>query len=256
MSCFKFIVVSRLIHGFYLTGKSKDGIPLSNSKTEKTVLLSSEELKKYGGSGRNGKLYLSILGKIFDVTKGKKHYGEGGGYSFFTGRDASRAYVTGDFTETGLIDEVLDLTPQQLKGLQGWLEFYIKEYKYVGKLIGRYYDPMGRKTEYLQQVEEIIKEAQRKERENDAEKRKYPPCNTEWSASKGSRVWCSNKSGGILRDWVGVPRKLYVVGSSTPRCVCVRHPSEKHLDGPSLSDPQLEEYPGCHKDSISCSIKT
>lgn len=42
---------------------------------------------------------LSILGEVFDVSKGAKHYGRGGGYQGFTGRDASRAFVTGDFTE-------------------------------------------------------------------------------------------------------------------------------------------------------------
>ena len=41
----------------------------------------------------------SILGKVFDVSKGAKHYGKGGAYRGFTGRDASRAFVSGDFTK-------------------------------------------------------------------------------------------------------------------------------------------------------------
>jgi len=40
--------------------------------------------------------------QVFDVTKGRKHYGPGGGYSFFSGRDGSRAFVSGDFTEEGV----------------------------------------------------------------------------------------------------------------------------------------------------------
>ena len=42
--------------------------------------------------------------------------------------------------------------------------------------------------------------------ENDVEKQMFPPCNVEWSQAEGSRLWCTKKSGGITRDWVGVPR--------------------------------------------------
>ncbi|ONL94634.1 BTB/POZ domain-containing protein NPY2 [Zea mays] len=35
---------------------------------------------------------------VFDVTKGRSHYGPGGGYHHFAGRDASRAFVSGNFT--------------------------------------------------------------------------------------------------------------------------------------------------------------
>ena len=30
-------------------------------------------------------VYLAVLGQVFDVTKGRKHYGTGGGYEFFAG---------------------------------------------------------------------------------------------------------------------------------------------------------------------------
>lgn len=33
------------------------------------------------------------------MSKGKKHYGKGGAYEGFTGKDASRAFVSGDFSE-------------------------------------------------------------------------------------------------------------------------------------------------------------
>jgi cytochrome b involved in lipid metabolism len=42
-------------------------------------------------------LYLSILGSVYDVSKGAKHYAPGGSYAFFTGIDGSRAFITGDF---------------------------------------------------------------------------------------------------------------------------------------------------------------
>ena len=47
-------------------------------------VFTKEELSKY--TGKSNRIYLGLLGQVFDVTKGKKHYGEGGGYSFFSGR--------------------------------------------------------------------------------------------------------------------------------------------------------------------------
>ena len=49
------------------------------------ILLSKEELANYGAEVSKGKLYLGILGKVFDVTVGQQHYGKEGSYSFFTG---------------------------------------------------------------------------------------------------------------------------------------------------------------------------
>ena len=49
------------------------------------ALLSKEELALYhGGEGSKG-LYIAILGRVYDVETGRKHYGPGGGYSFFAG---------------------------------------------------------------------------------------------------------------------------------------------------------------------------
>ena len=44
---------------------------------------------------------------MFDVTRGEKHYGKDGGYHFFSGVDASRAFVTGEFKGDGLVDNVV-----------------------------------------------------------------------------------------------------------------------------------------------------
>lgn len=48
-------------------------------------LLSQKELSLYNGREDSKGLYLAILGQVFDVEKGRKHYGPGGGYRFFTG---------------------------------------------------------------------------------------------------------------------------------------------------------------------------
>ncbi len=54
-------------------------------------ILTKEELKQYDGLKGSKGLYLGILGKVFDVSKGVRHYGPGGGYHFFVGKE-SRAY--------------------------------------------------------------------------------------------------------------------------------------------------------------------
>lgn len=53
------------------------------SSTEK--LYTENELSKYNGVDSD-LLYLSLLGKIYDVTKGSKHYGPGSNYNIFIGR--------------------------------------------------------------------------------------------------------------------------------------------------------------------------
>lgn len=47
-------------------------------------LFTKEELSKFTGRD-NTPVYLAILGEVFDVSSGRKHYGEGGGYHFFSG---------------------------------------------------------------------------------------------------------------------------------------------------------------------------
>lgn len=46
-------------------------------------VFTTSELRRYTNL-ENG-LYLSLLGQVFDVTKGEKHYGPGGNYYAFTG---------------------------------------------------------------------------------------------------------------------------------------------------------------------------
>jgi hypothetical protein len=56
-------------------------------------------------------------------------------YYLHTGRDGSRAFITGDFTESGLTDDVISLTAQELFSLHEWAQFYHKEYRYLGKTL-------------------------------------------------------------------------------------------------------------------------
>lgn len=59
---------------------------VSNERAPAPVrMLTEDELSLYNGGENSKGLYLAILGQVFDVEKGRKHYGPGGGYHFFTG---------------------------------------------------------------------------------------------------------------------------------------------------------------------------
>lgn len=222
-----------------------------------------EELSRYRGGPGDPGLYLALLGRVYDVSSGRRHYEPGAHYSGFAGRDASRAFVTGDYSEAGLVDDVADLSFSEMLTLQNWLSFYEKNYACVGRVIGRFYGEDGLPTPELTQVEAMMAKGLEANKQAQQEKQKFPPCNAEWSATKGSRFWCSQKSGGVSRDWIGVPRKLYKPGSQEPHCVCVRTtgpPNDQTLDHPThrnrgdLDDPSLGEYPGCPPLAITCSF--
>lgn len=57
-------------------------LPKANDLEDK--LLTVDELKRYNGVDSD-LLYLSVLGKVYDVTEGKKHYGPSSNYHIFIG---------------------------------------------------------------------------------------------------------------------------------------------------------------------------
>lgn len=72
----------------------------TDSSTQKGPLhLNPSDLALYNGSDPSLPIYLSVNSTIFDVSANRMMYGPGGHYNFFTGRDATRAFVTGCFQE-------------------------------------------------------------------------------------------------------------------------------------------------------------
>jgi hypothetical protein len=69
--------------------------------------------------------------------------------------DGSRAYVTGKFKDD-LTDDVDGLSESQIADLFNWQDFYEKNYKYIGKVNGRFYDADGVATPYLHRCEELL----------------------------------------------------------------------------------------------------
>jgi hypothetical protein len=62
----------------------------------------------------------------------------------FAGRDGSRAFHTGEFSDTGLVESLQGLPDDAYVALDDWLSFYHKDYIFVGRLAGgHYYDARG-----------------------------------------------------------------------------------------------------------------
>lgn len=64
---------------------------------------------------------------------------------------------------------------------------------FSGLLTGRFYSETGEPTETLLQTEASLAEGQRIKAQSEAEKLHFPPCNSQWSAAEGGRVWCTDK---------------------------------------------------------------
>ncbi|XP_023918557.2 membrane-associated progesterone-binding protein 4 [Quercus suber] len=205
-------------------------------------LFTVEELALYNGTHPDLPILLGILGSVFDVTKGKSHYGTGGGYNHFAGRDASRAFVSGNFTGDGLTDSLQGLSSSEVKSVVEWRDFYFRSYTFVGKLVGRYYDSQGNFTKYLKGVEvKAARGAQLLEKQK-KEEAKQPSCNSRWSQGDGGEVWCDD---GVPR-LVQRPLEIALTGKMSKRCACFK---EEQLD-----QPGLEVYDGCDFLGKSCRV--
>ncbi|KDP30136.1 hypothetical protein JCGZ_18131 [Jatropha curcas] len=205
-------------------------------------LFTAEELALYNGTDDALPILLGILGSVFDVTKGKSHYGVGGGYNHFAGRDASRAFVSGNFTGEGLTDSLHGLSKTELKSIVEWREFYFKSYTFVGKLVGRYYDNQGNPTKTLKGIEaKAARGAQLLEKQKN-EEAKQPSCNSRWSQAEGGEVWCDSGFPRLVQR----PQEIALTGKISKRCACFKEDQ--------LNQPGLEVYEGCDHLAKTCRV--
>jgi len=215
-------------------------IQVANKPSMPPRLWAREELAKYNGTDEDLPILLSILGSVFDVTKGRNHYGAGGGYNHFAGRDASRAFISGNFTGDGLTDNVKGLTSTEIKSIVDWRNFYHRSYIYVGKLVGRYYNHDGEPTKELKGVEvKAARGAQLLEKQK-AYEDKLPNCNSRWSDQHGGEVWCES---GYPR-LVQMPSEIALSGKMSKRCACFKEEE--------LNQSGLELYEGCDPYASLC----
>ncbi|KAI0136446.1 membrane-associated progesterone receptor component 1 [Xylariales sp. AK1849] len=94
-------------------------------------------------NGLNGMpVYLSVRGRVFDVTSGRNFYGPGGPYENFAGRDASRGLACHSFDEDmltkdldGPLDKLEGLGDEEMESMRGWEERFESKYLVVGRLV-------------------------------------------------------------------------------------------------------------------------
>ena len=190
-------------------------------------------------------IYLAILGRVYDVTAGDAFYGpDAGGYSGFAGRDGSRAFVTGEFTAEGLVEDIDDLNDQQVSDVFQWNEFYTNEdkYHYLGKVKGLYVDAEGRDTPYFTALSDRVQAYKRKKQQEKEAKRGYPTCNSRWEQGKGSKLWCDDGR---------VPRKWYIDPKGAPdkyACHCFVDPEIPPTTG------RIEPYKRCGGKATTCNF--
>ncbi|WOL02114.1 membrane-associated progesterone-binding protein 4 [Canna indica] len=199
-----------------------------------------EELGLYNGTDEGLPILLGILGSVFDVTKGRSHYGPGGGYHHFAGR--SLIWISCPFAGDGLTDTLQGLSTAEVKSVVDWRNFYMERYVFVGKLVGRYYDCQGNPTKHLKGVESKAKRGAQLLEKQKIEEAKLPSCNSRWSEQEGGEVWCDNGYPRLVKK----PGDIALTGKISQRCACFKEEE--------LGRPGLEVYKGCDYLSKSCSV--
>ncbi|KAF3445141.1 hypothetical protein FNV43_RR14834 [Rhamnella rubrinervis] len=228
-----FVTIIAFLFTFYLKPQPQP---------QRQRLFSAEELALYNGTDQGLPIFLGILGSVFDVTKGKSHYGMGGGYNHFAGRDASRAFISGNFTGDGLTDSLQELSSTEVKSVVEWRDFYFRGYTFVGKLVGRYYDSNGNPTKYLKGAEAKARRGAQLLEKQKSEEAKQPSCNSRWSQGEGGEVWCDDGFPRLVQR----PIEIALTGKMSKRCACF---TQDQLD-----QPGLEVYEGCDFLAKACRV--
>lgn len=96
----------------------------------------AQELQEFGSGLDGTPIYLSIFGRVYDVSKGSKFYGDGASYSMFAGKDVTRALCLGCKQPECLVRSTEGLTKDQINEGKRWLSFFHlhDKYNFVGKM--------------------------------------------------------------------------------------------------------------------------
>lgn len=95
-----------------------------------------EILRRYDGSDPSLPIYVSIMGRIYDVSHDRDKYGPGGDSHFYAGRDATKSLSSGCLREgcpegwEGLSTEELQKAEETIKAFDNR-----EEYPLVGYLV-------------------------------------------------------------------------------------------------------------------------
>jgi hypothetical protein len=176
--------------------------------------------------------------------------GPGGGYSIFSGKDASRSFVTGDF-QNDLTDDIADLRPEDIASILHWREFYEnhKDYKFVGVVAGRFYNAQGDALPLLNDSEKAVEKYKAQETAKEAAAAhgvEVVLCNVSWKKSEGGWVYCDD---GLVPRKAATPSLASLentggVTSVQERCICV--------DSNEKATEERRVYDGCRIESSRC----
>lgn len=99
-------------------------------------ILSAQTLAQYRGQA-GGRIYVGVLGKVYDVSASAGFYGPGGQYHVFAGRDATRALAKGLLLDEEVLNrpgDVSDLDGSEQLKLDSWVDRFEAKYPCVAFL--------------------------------------------------------------------------------------------------------------------------
>lgn len=157
---------------------------------------SPDDLKLHTGSDPSRPLLLAILGEVYDVGTGAKHYAPGHGYAAFAGRDAGRGFAAGPGGgDDELNSRVLDLDAEDLQGILSWRDFYRnhESYRFVGLLAERYFDENGAPTPEILRIEDLHAAQGKVAKLREELQKRFAGCNSKHESAKTYfEVWCDD----------------------------------------------------------------
>ncbi|CAD6241974.1 unnamed protein product [Miscanthus lutarioriparius] len=95
--------------------------------------LTAAQLRAYDGTDPSKPIYVSVRGKVYDVTSGRGFYGPGGAYAVFAGREASRALGKMSKDEADVSGDLSGLTDKELGVLADWETKFQAKYPVVAR---------------------------------------------------------------------------------------------------------------------------
>jgi len=121
-----------------LLGQDEPVVAVDNDNSRNDATVTRDELAEADGLD-GAPAYLSIRGRVYDVSAGAAFYGPGKRYHAFVGKDATRAFALGCTAARCISSDTAGLTPAQLKEIDRWTELYEThdKYTYVGRLVDR-----------------------------------------------------------------------------------------------------------------------
>ena len=153
-------------------------------------------------------IYLSILGRVYDVSSGASFYGEGGSYEFLSRTDATKAFATGDFIND-ITDDLEGLGDEAITAIDSWLSFfdkskypfvrYLEDSAFVNAGVGDGVNGKGNLN--VDEAKAFIDfKARAKEGElNNQKKKDAEQCHVEMDIEKNSsEIWCIGVESEVL----------------------------------------------------------